>query len=98
MYADEKWQWSQIRPLGRGSILILTTPRGGGGVGYRTLHNMEGQGKGKAISELLKQLYNMQGKAMAMRGGLKPTTASPICKSPPWLDPAPLTFFNAGKM
>ena len=49
----------------------------------RTLHNMEGQGKGKAISELLKQLYNMQGKAMAMRGGLKPTTASPICKSPP---------------
>ena len=55
----------------------------GGGGGHRTLHNMEGQGKGKAISELLKQLYNMQMKAMAMRGGLKPTTASPICKSPP---------------
>ena len=69
--------------VGQGLHSNSNYPRGGGGVGYRTLHNMEGQGKGKAISELLKQLYNMQRKAMAMRGGLKPTTASPICKSPP---------------
>ena len=69
--------------VGQGLHSNSNYPEGWWTGGYRTLHNMEGQGKGKAISELLKQLYNMQGKAMAMRGGLKPTTASPICKSPP---------------
>ena len=69
--------------VGQGLHSNSNYPEGWWRGGHRTLHNMEGQGKGKAISELLKQLYNMQGKAMAMRGGLKPTTASPICKSPP---------------